>query len=197
MWHQQQKKLLIGDRIATGNLNPSFSIKHRVQTPYWSPSPCACQNKAPYNCVRDKGHSKTSEFHKKQIILKEKKERVLFISVNLSQLFIYVFCETPLTFGDLSQTAAERCQPLILEVKCIIAQHNERKWARPWEMDLNIAQACAPEVSTPKSIGMQTLHFQIKFANRSIGHLSTRQKGKHKHRHFCLRVSQVLDTTKI
>lgn len=42
----------------------------------------------------------------------------MFISVNVSQLFICVFCETPLTFGDLSQRAAERCQPLTLEVKC-------------------------------------------------------------------------------
>lgn len=32
IWHQQQQRLLIGDRIATGNLNPSFSIEHGVQT---------------------------------------------------------------------------------------------------------------------------------------------------------------------
>lgn len=105
----------------------------------------------------------------------------MFISVNLSQLFICVFCETPLTFGDLSQRAAERCQPLILEVKCIIAQHNKRKWARLWEMELNTAQARGLNSQIHKDAN--SLHFQIKLANRSIGHLPTRQKGKHKHRH--------------
>lgn len=96
-------------------------------------------------------------------MLKEKEERVLLISVNLSQLFIYVFCETPLTFGDLSQRAAERCQPLILEAKCIIAQHNKKKWARPWEMDLNVAPARGFNDQIHRDA--DSLHFQIQFAN--------------------------------
>lgn len=89
-------------------------------------------------------------FTKKQTILKEK-ERVLFTSVNLSQLFIYVFCETPLAFGDLSQIAAQHNQSLMLEVTCIIAEHNKRKWVRPGEVDLNIIQACVSEDSNPKT----------------------------------------------
>lgn len=114
-------------------------------------------------------------------MLEEKEERVLLISVNLSQLFIYVFCETPLTFGDLSQRSAERCQPLILEVKCIIAQHNKKKRARPWETDLNIAQAGGLNDQIRRDAN--SLHFQIKFANWAIGRLCIRQKGRHKHRY--------------
>lgn len=134
--------------------HPSFSIEHRVQTLLWRVSPpVPAKTKPLCNWVRDKGHSKTSEFHKKQITLKEKEERVLFISVNLSQLFIYVFCETPLTFGDLSQTAAERCQPLILEINALL--HNTTKGNGPgpgrWIWTL-----LRPEVSNPKSMGMQT-----------------------------------------
>lgn len=106
----------------------------------------------------------------------------MFISVNLSQLFICVFCETALTFGDLSQTAAECCQPLILEVKCIVAQHNKRKWARPWQMGLNIAEARGLNPQIQRDA--KSPHFQIKLAKRHVGHLSTRQKGNHKHFYF-------------
>lgn len=102
--------------------------------------------------------------------------------MNPSQLFIYVFCETPLAFGDLSQTAAQHHQSLILEVKCIIAQHSERKRARPclrgWSE--HHSGLCPRRLKTQNVIYRHTVSaLEIKSASRSVGHLYIWHEHKH------------------
>lgn len=166
-WHQQQQRLArgaMGDRIATGNLNPSCSIKHRMWTLSVLKSfPICMQKQSLLRLSKRQRSQQNQQVSQKTDNSKRKREEFCsfqWIRVNYSSMFFVKLLWLSVTFlRQLHSTTS------LWYWKLNASLHNTVKGNGPgpvWEVDLNTTQVCVPEDSRPKmwSIDTQPLHFK-------------------------------------